>query len=126
MRDGSQLTPLHRHINKPLSPLAHGAWWQVHDHDDSRYTITYTPRKVGEYAVHVTLAGQQLPGSPFHVTVRPGPMCFRKCKVEKLFFQHAVCGINVFQFMLRDRHSNRCERGGFHIAARLTDAQVRG
>lgn len=32
---------------------------RVHDHDDSRYTVTYTPRKVGAYQVRVWTTPQQ-------------------------------------------------------------------
>jgi hypothetical protein len=74
--------------------------------------------------VHVTLSGLPLSGSPFDVTVIPGAMCFRKCKLERSAYR-AVCGHNSFLFRLRDRHSNLCDHGGFAIAARLADADGR-
>ena len=72
----------------------------------------------------MTLSGLPLRGSPFDVTVIPGAMCFRKCKVERAAYR-AVCGRNSFRFRLRDRHSNLCDHGGFAIAARLADADGR-
>lgn len=72
----------------------------------------------------MTLSGLPLRGSPFDVTVVPGAMCFRKCKLERTAYR-AVCGRNSFRFRLRDRHSNLCDHGGFAIAARLADADDR-
>eukprot|EP00475_Leptophrys_vorax_P014943 TRINITY_DN2120_c0_g1_i1.p1 TRINITY_DN2120_c0_g1~~TRINITY_DN2120_c0_g1_i1.p1 ORF type:complete len:458 (-),score=151.57 TRINITY_DN2120_c0_g1_i1:86-1459(-) len=39
------------------------------DPNTGRYAVSYTPTAVGDYAVSVTLGGEHIPGSVFHVTV---------------------------------------------------------
>lgn len=36
---------------------------------DGRYDVTYMPTAPGEYKVHVTVGGEHIPGSVFHVTI---------------------------------------------------------
>ena len=39
------------------------------DHGDGTYSVSVTPQTVGEYELHVTLAGSHLKGSPFQYSV---------------------------------------------------------
>ncbi|XP_078597434.1 filamin-A-like isoform X41 [Branchiostoma floridae x Branchiostoma japonicum] len=44
---------------------------EIHDNGDGTYTITYTPEQSGNYTIEIKYGGEQVPRSPFRITVKP-------------------------------------------------------
>eukprot|EP01012_Entosiphon_sulcatum_P026064 TRINITY_DN3146_c0_g1_i1.p1 TRINITY_DN3146_c0_g1~~TRINITY_DN3146_c0_g1_i1.p1 ORF type:complete len:775 (-),score=58.73 TRINITY_DN3146_c0_g1_i1:71-2395(-) len=54
---------------KIVNPNGGTVDFSIMDHDDGTYTVGYEPTVVGDHAVHISLAGQPIAGSPYRLDV---------------------------------------------------------
>ena len=56
---------------KVVGPANHDCTPKMTKNADGSYDVVYNPTTPGDYEIHVTLDGEHVPGSIFHVTVLP-------------------------------------------------------
>ena len=55
---------------------------EIYDEMDGTYKGTCTLKTSGPYSVAITFGGQHVQGSPFHISVAPGPAHPPKCSLD--------------------------------------------
>ena len=75
--------------------------------DDASLLVSYTPSTAGNFLIHVSLHGEELPGSPSALTVCDGTACIELCEVSGSALREVVARRSeAFDVAFHDRSGN--------------------
>ncbi|CAG9462897.1 unnamed protein product [Pedinophyceae sp. YPF-701] len=107
------LRQLHVRVLGPHAPAA----TLTPEPEHGRIRVTYVPEKTGTYRVRVKAGQHDVPGSPFSVGVKPGPLEPAKCEVTgRVVGARWVVNYTAhITVRARDAQGNKCSLGGGHF-----------
>jgi hypothetical protein len=88
------------------------------------YTVSFNPYTAGSFKMHVLVNGQEIVGSPFDLTVVPGPTSAVHTKITGTGISRAIAGIEAFFFVtLRDAQFND-RKSSLDQVVRVDDVRI--
>ncbi len=98
---------------------------RARDNNDGTYNIAYLTEQPGSYLIYINVLGRTVPGSPFRVSILPGPLSFQ-CKVQsKALDRNAIFKIGEpIEFKVNTKNAGNGKLDVTAVGARGIQARV--